>query len=408
MIKMANESNINQYLVHENNMEALKDKLTKLNRKAEKLNFPLIVLNVLEVTTKVNAKTKEVDIYHKIEINGDAPKLNGWKFIAKVETIKDDKHNILFVAPNETVPTKYRESGRKCDHCLSNRYRKYTYILHHDNGEYTQVGSSCLKDFLGHANPHNYAKYLEWMEELNVLAEGGEEVERGSYSIRDYKFDLEHFVSYIAEYVKQTGYFITGKKAEEMECTPTSMLVWNEIHNTRLKQEEKVVQTISEESLALAKDAIRWGIELGLRENLSDYFHNLYISCLANVVDWKSKGIVASLITAYKREMGMIEKKVQERQEQKASVHVGEVGQRYSFELLVTKKSTFETQFGWTTLHIMKDENGNVFTWFSSNKEFDEGTLIIVKGTVKEHREYNDVKQTVLTRCTILKNKKVC
>src|SRR4051812_45123758 len=117
MITMANESNIKQYLVHDNNMEALKEKLIKLNKKAEKLNFPMIVLNELEVTTKVDAKTKEVDIFHKIEINGDAPKLNGWKFVARVETIKDDKHNILFVTPNETVPTKYRESGSKCDHC---------------------------------------------------------------------------------------------------------------------------------------------------------------------------------------------------------------------------------------------------------------------------------------------------
>jgi hypothetical protein len=53
----------------------------------------------------------------------------------------------------------------------------------------------------------------------------------------------------------------------------------------------------------------------------------------------------------------------------------------------------------------MKDDNSNIFTWFSSNKEFDKGSIVTLKATIKEHREYNEVKQTVLTRCTLLKKK---
>jgi hypothetical protein len=400
------ESNINQYLIHEQNMEGFTAKIEKLNKKALKLKFPAIEVKELEIVTKVHPKTKEVDVFHKIEINGDAPKLNGWKFVARIETIKDDRHNLIFVAPNEHVPTMYRETGSTCNHCNSNRYRKYTYILLNENGEYTQVGSTCLKDFLGHANPHNYAKYLEWMEELSVFAEDGETVERGSYGIRDYKFDLSHFVAYVAEYIKQTGYFLSRAKAEELERGATSDLVWNELHNSRLKKEDKTVQSISEESEQLAKDAIEWAIELGNRDNLSDYHHNLYLSCLANVVDYRSKGIVASLLTAYQYEMEMIEKKEQEKQEQKDSEYFGEIGERSEYTLEVIKKSGFATQFGWTTLHIFKDEHGNIATWFSSNKEFEQGETVTVKATVKEHREYNGTKQTVLTRCTEVKNKK--
>lgn len=50
----------------------------------------------------------------------------------------------------------------------------------------------------------------------------------------------------------------------------------------------------------------------------------------------------------------------------------------------------------------MKDDNGNVYVWFSS-KGFDlsKGQKISIFGTVKAHDAYKDVKQTILTRCSI-------
>lgn len=406
---MTNIENINQYRIHSYNMEAFNEKINKLNKKAVKLNFPVIEVKEIEIETIVNEKTKEVQMYHVIEINGESPKLNGWKFVARVETIKENKMNLLFVAPNETIPTIYRESGSKCDHCSTSRYRKYTYVLQHENGEYKQVGSSCLKDFLGHANPHSYAKYLEWIEEITNFAEDSEEYDRGSYGIRDYKYELDHYVAYVAEYIKQTGYFLSKSKAQEQERMSTADRVWNEIHNKDLKQKDKTVQEISEESKQLAQDAIQWAISLKEQENLSDYHHNLYLSCEMNIVDWRSSGIVASLITAYQYAIELIEKKEKIKEERKDSEYFGTIGEREEFTLEVIKKSGFSTQFGWTVLHIFKDQNGNTATWFSSNKEFEVGETVTLKATVKEHREYEGTKQTVLTRCNEVKkkNKKV-
>lgn len=395
----------NVYLIHEKNMVAFNDKMEKLNKKASKLDFPAITFKELEVITKVDKNTKKVDRLHKIELNGDSPKLNGWKFVARLETIKGEKDNLVFVAPNENIPTLYRETGSTCEHCNSNRYRKYTFVLQHENGEYKQVGSSCLKDFLGHTNPQNYAKYLEWMEELSVMAEDGETVDYGSFSISDYKYDLDYYVSYVAEYIKQTGYFLSKSKAQEQERSSTGDLVWNEIHNSMMKKEHKTVQTISEESEELAKKAIEWAVSLKEQNSLNDYQHNLYLSCVANVVDWRSKGIVASLITAYQYSMDMIEKKEKEKEEKSESNYFGEIGKREEFTLTVIRKSYIDTQFGMTTLHQFKDHNGNIATWFSSNKEFEEGETITIKATVKDHKEYKDQKQTVLTRCTEVKKK---
>lgn len=403
---MTNIENKESYLIHSSNIEALNLKIEKLNKKANKLNVPTIEIKEIEIRKEVDVKTKEVNFYHLIEINGEAPKLNGWKFVARIETIKENRYNLIFVAPNESVPSKYRETGSTCDHCSTNRFRKFTYILKSENGEYKQVGSSCLKDFLGHTNPHSYANYLEWIEDLIVFAEDSEEYNRSSYGIRDIKFDLAYYVSYVAEYIKQTVYFLSKGKAQEQERISTADAVWNEIHNKELKFENRTVKEISEESKQLANDALEWAISLKDKNDLSDYQHNLQLSCEVNAVDWRSSGIVASLITAYQYEKEMIEKKEKIKEERKDSEYFGTVGERQEFTLEVIKKTGFSTQYGWTVLHIFKDQNGNVATWFSSNKEFDEGQTVVLKATIKEHREYDGTKQTVLTRCNEVKKKK--
>lgn len=55
---------------------------------------------------------------------------------------------------------------------------------------------------------------------------------------------------------------------------------------------------------------------------------------------------------------------------------------------------------------VMHDASGNELTWFGSNNDaFDlkQGDVVTIKGKVKAHKEYNGKKQTVLTRCKVLK-----
>ena len=39
---------------------------------------------------------------------------------------------------------------------------------------------------------------------------------------------------------------------------------------------------------------------------------------------------------------------------------------------------------------------------FSKRIEVEEGNSLKLKGTIKDHSEYNNQKQTVLTRCKVL------
>ena len=81
------------------------------------------------------------------------------------------------------------------------------------------------------------------------------------------------------------------------------------------------------------------------------------------------------------------------------SKFVGTVGQRIEVEVTVIKTIPIDGFYGTTILHNMIDEDGNVYVWFTSSRCWEEGTYHRIRGTVKEHKAYKGVNQTVLTRC---------
>ena len=87
------------------------------------------------------------------------------------------------------------------------------------------------------------------------------------------------------------------------------------------------------------------------------------------------------------------------------SEYVGEIGDREIFELTIQKAIGLDGMYGHSTMHIMEDTVGNVFVWNTASKTLEVGKTYKMKGTVKDHREYRGVKQTVLTRCTLIKGK---
>lgn len=81
------------------------------------------------------------------------------------------------------------------------------------------------------------------------------------------------------------------------------------------------------------------------------------------------------------------------------SVFVGEVGERIEETLTVTKAVTLESYYGTSIMHIMENEDGNVFVWITKAKNYPEGKIVTLRGTIKDHKEYKGTKQTILTRC---------
>ncbi len=66
---------------------------------------------------------------------------------------------------------------------------------------------------------------------------------------------------------------------------------------------------------------------------------------------------------------------------------------------MVEKVVQCDSLYGTSHLHIMSDDNGKVFIWFSHAGAHETGADIILKGTIKKHDVRAGVKQNVLTRC---------
>lgn len=86
--------------------------------------------------------------------------------------------------------------------------------------------------------------------------------------------------------------------------------------------------------------------------------------------------------------------------EPSSSQYQGNIGDRIVVEVTVTKALHLNGYYGPSTMHIMNDVDGNEYVWTTAAKSWAEGSVKTIRGTIKDHKEYKNTKQTVLTRCT--------
>ena len=85
------------------------------------------------------------------------------------------------------------------------------------------------------------------------------------------------------------------------------------------------------------------------------------------------------------------------------SEYVGSIGERLDLHLTVERTIELDGSYGRSTMHIMRDDCGNLLVWTTASKSWSAGTEHHIKGTVKDHRKYKNECQTVLTRCLEVK-----
>lgn len=84
--------------------------------------------------------------------------------------------------------------------------------------------------------------------------------------------------------------------------------------------------------------------------------------------------------------------------------YYGEVGGKVKdITVQLTRFHAFEGKYGITHVLTMADGEGHVFTWFTSTfPKYEVGDYFkISSATIKDHSEYNDIKQTVITRARL-------
>lgn len=81
------------------------------------------------------------------------------------------------------------------------------------------------------------------------------------------------------------------------------------------------------------------------------------------------------------------------------SEYQGALGERLELFLTVEKTIELDGNYGRSTMHLMRDDCGNLYVWTTASKSWAVGSEHHIRGTVKDHRTYRNEKQTVLTRC---------
>lgn len=374
------------YKIPEENLDWLEEKIEKLSAKAAKLGCDSIGMTVLDsemVETHDENGYKVAYRVFTVEVTGEAPKMNGWVFVGKLEHMPNGN----VIKAYEDVPEIYRNAEPNCDHCHTKRDRLNTYIVRKGN-DYKQVGSSCVADFTGHSDPQQIAQICEWICDIAAAAS-----EKSYDPDRHYTSpytNLETYLSFVALQSRTNGYVSKTKARETQRESTASMAITNMLNAGKYSFEYP-----SPKDVETAKTAIAW-IRAYPQENLNDYMHNLILICSEDYIGYRHFGFAASLIATYRRAMEQETKR-----NESPSNWVGETKKRQDFEnLTVVFVKEIDGFYGVTYMHKFQDENGNILVWFATNgTEFEIGDKVSGKATVKKHDEYNGQKQTTINRC---------
>lgn len=359
-----------EYKIEERFVDDFEKKVNKLISLCRKYNLDF---TFKDLGSSYELKSKAYVKYHNYLIE-DPVDDTGWKLLARIN--HTDSGNIVEKVGSEDIPRHYYYDEGKCDHCHTNRNRKYTYIIKSEDGEYKQVGVQCSKEYVCKYFFEWTACWFRYLEDMDELAResfndddgyGGGPVFTRYYSVRD-------IIAHAIDIINRFGY--------DKESGLTREKVYESIKDD---------ENIDPSYFTLADKIIDW--VLTLDESKSDYIHNMQVYFKEKYVPKKALALIISVVPYYRGCMNRAEKS-------KKSTHKYEVGDRVTIKVKDFKVvSAISTVYGIMCIYKFIDEEENVYIWKTGNSI--DSDVNYVKGTVKACSEYNGEKQTELTRCKI-------
>lgn len=400
------------YSVPEKNIAKLRVTLDKLVKKAAKLSVGAVSYAVGEFKDVVSNETdafgnafERWTRYYAVAVTGERPVLSGWEFVATLQHA-GEAGNVLRCIPGVELPKEFRNAAPACSHCKVQRRRIDTFVVRNEAGEHKQIGRNCVQDFVGGKDPQEVAKLAEYLQ-LAADACGESEGAIGGREV--VRFGNLVFMAQAAAVIRTLG-FISRTKAREayepMQATSDTVFELlepsREQRQTRQWQELSKLCEVTEADIKVANETIDWVAAKRGDETLNDYFFNLTVVLGGESIDVRGMGLAASAVSVYLREIGRQAEAAIRAKAQANSVHVGEVGKRSDFDVTVTGVISKDGQWGTTHITKMLTKEGNVLTWFaSSGSPLEVGQSFRITGTVKDHGEFQGVKQTIVSRCTV-------
>ena len=320
--------------------------------------------------------------------------------------------NEAFVRGNINVPL-VAERARNwqnltCDHCHQNRLRKQYYLFQNPDGQVISIGSTCVKEYFG----VDLTKLFNALAPLMLDEDGNLDPEYWGtdrtgkqypsifmyyaltkYATEDFRKEWVSKAKADETYSISTGEVIRDAMSSIMANTHTNTISswYTDAHNEYLRvRDEGLPADFLEGMRKLAS----------LPYETNDFAYNLHQALFDADGNLRQYPIGKGL-AGYGcwKAMQLAREVPAEEAPAILSEYVGTIGERVDLTLKVLKCKMIETMYGMSCLYIFSDEAGHRFKSFVSGSfSADENDTVTIKATIKDHTEYKELKETMLSR----------
>ena len=405
---MINTNKKNVYEISEKHF----DELSAFSKKVTRHKNGICQIHVLSKEIKNVAPEGKPDYYIsfvKFTLEISNLQLGKWQLIAKKEKVGNAV--VVYQCSEEHLDKAFWKDDFTCNHCNTNRERKYVYILkNNETGDLKQVGKSCLEEFCGINVSqvveywNEYDKLKNYINDLTQEDVYNENYNDGKVVLSSYNYiNTKKFLAYCYISIKTSGYISKNDAYESaMDLVPTTTSALKMLKNDDI---------ISEKDNLFIEEVIDYFINLDL-SNKDSFLLNSQELLKLEFIPISKIGYIAFIPNSY---LHYLERKREKEEKSKLigtiiSDYAGNVGDKLN-KIKVTYLSvhTFSSDFGVVGFFTFKDEKGRKLVWKTSTSSkgvraisnIDPYQDLILSGTIKELSEFNGIKQTVLTRCKL-------
>lgn len=329
-------------------------------------------------------------------------KINDWCFLGTIQFT--ERGNIIRLADSSfegQVPEKYLHTPQICEHCGTIRNRKDTYLIYNEKtNEFKQVGSKCLLEYTRGLDAEECASIMSCLDKFASLSNkdySEDEFFGNGYSSTGAGFSSDIVKKHAIALINRYGYTRmqdgvgSASDLADFLFRNSSDDIWNERFG-------ELTIASDEEVKAIDKYAEQFV------ESENQYMRNASLAWLNSCAEYRDFGLICSFVYTYNKEMS----KVAQNASKSSSEYQGNIGDRITINVVSAKvlytKEPYSYYGSCSYVQELIDDNGNVYIWSSQNvinldDNFKENGCITVTGTVKDHKDYKGIKQTVLTRC---------
>ncbi len=329
-----------------------------------------------------------------VTIEGRAPVVAGWRFLAKIEH-EGDGNLVKMMGGDDQSAKSWHTCPPNCAHCNVPRQRNNTFMLQSvETGETKQVGSTCVSDFLGenYRDPERIAALYDHLADLGREYLYDPDREDGDVDMTTLGVSPVRVMATTLAIVEKDKGYISAEKGESEGVMSTGERVraafWSKHARDAVKVDIGHVERAGE-----VVDWLKGQTDAG-----SLWLRNIAFLANRENVSCKNASLFASGYVAWNRELQNSLKAARG-----TGDWIGQAKEKITVAATLERMGGYETQYGYTSVLTFRDEMGNALVWKTSAAP--DGVVVggnyHLMATVKDHGEYQNEKQTEIIRAKL-------